>query len=196
MTRFPSPLRAVLCALAGLFLPAATLAERSAADVAWDRLRARSVDALTGLALGDRPAASDPAVPELSFDQFFGPVGEEGLTYSARLQSLAGKRVRIAGYMVREPQRERGVFVLVQHTGTAHAQAGCIAPHLPPAVVYVHLPPAVSASRIPFVPGRHVLIGTLELGVESEPGGRNSWVRLRMEYVPFRHGAAESAGKS
>src|SRR5689334_5268424 len=92
--------------LAAAFAASATvLAAENSATAAWQRYRIRSTETMNALATTTLAASSDegghPTV-ELSFDRFFGPVGDEGLTYSDHLKSLAGQRVRVSGYMVRE----------------------------------------------------------------------------------------------
>src|SRR5262245_25084060 len=80
---------------------------------AWQRLHGQAQRTLA--ALGNSSArlpVPDAGVADVSFREFFAPAGDAGLEYSARLRELAGKRVRLVGYMVREPKRQRGVFVL------------------------------------------------------------------------------------
>src|SRR5262245_11188419 len=107
-------------AILGLTLVPALPATDATSAAAWQRLRARSAETLNALARVEIDALEmEPGVVELSFAEFFEPVGEGGLEYTARLRSLAGKRVRLSGYMVREERRHRGLFLLARRSAPA-----------------------------------------------------------------------------
>jgi hypothetical protein len=79
--------------------------------VAWARFAARAEVALADAGQNSPAGISADAV-QLAFRDFFGPVGDRGLEYSARLRALDGRRVTMTGYMVRDPDRPRGLFIL------------------------------------------------------------------------------------
>lgn len=149
---------------------------------AWQYFRARSVETLGALARVPTQAPTlEAGVEELAITELFGAIGDGGLEYTERARTLAGKRVRLSGFMVREEKRQRGVFLLVARSAPPQLDTSCVAADLPPAVVYVHLPPEREGRRVPYEPGRLVLDGILQLGPQREADGRNSFVRLRLE---------------
>jgi hypothetical protein len=153
---------------------------------AWQHFRARSAATLNALAQTTVAAAADDATPvaDLSFEHFFVAVGDEGLAFTDYLAALAGKRVRVTGFMVRDPRRQNGVFLLAQRPGSVQAEGRCAAPDLPPAIVYVHPPENSGSALMPYVPGRLTVTGTLQLGAQPEANGLNSWVRVKLDRVP------------
>jgi hypothetical protein len=121
-----------------------------------------------------------PDVTELKFKEFFGPIGDRGLTLSPRLQSLSGKRVRIVGYMVRQDEPVRGLLLLSPLPVQLHEREYGLADDLPPAIVFVSVPEA--RDRIlPFTPGLLALTGVLSVGSREEANGRISLVRLTLD---------------
>jgi hypothetical protein len=161
---------------------AVTRANDAVTTAAWQRLHGQAQRTLA--ALGNSSAAlpaPEAGVADVSFREFFAPAGDAGLEYSARLRELTGKRVRLVGYMVREPQRQHGVFVLAPFPTTVEAGGACFADDVPAVAVHVHLPPGRSQAIAAFQPGRLVLTGVLEIGMQHEADGRNSAVRLRLE---------------
>jgi hypothetical protein len=151
----------------------------AATAIAWQRFVIQSHGVLSTL---NRPE-SDPlpaavaGVTDLSFAEFFGPIGDRGLEYSAKLRSLHGLTVRLAGYMIRESERAAGLFRLVARP--LNIDQGCCAiDNAPPSAVHVFLN---SPRLVPYRPGRLVLIGRLEIGPRIEADGRNSTVRLILD---------------
>ena len=179
---------ALVLLTAGAFaaLTAIPVAAADATTAAWQRLRVLSTETLNALAHTALAAAADEAKPaiELQFERFFGVVGDEGLRFTDYLASLSGQRVRVTGFMVREAQRQRGVFLLVQRPDVVQSAGQCVAPHLPPAIVHVHAPESSGSALVPYVPGRLTISGTLEIGARAEANGRNSWVRILLDRVP------------
>ena len=151
--------------------------------MAWSRFAAQSKQALAAHEVASSTAPLAPApegVTDLSFAEFFGPIGDRGLEYSAKVRSLAGHRVRMVGYMVREPGKAPGRYRLAGWPVVVEASALCSVDDTPPNVAYVVLPgdhPPVPAWQ----PGRLVLIGTLEFGPHLEGDERNSFVRLILD---------------
>ena len=52
-----------------------------------------------------------PGVAELKFTDFFKPIGPRGLEYTDKVRALAGKKVRLLGYMARQPEPKPGLFL-------------------------------------------------------------------------------------
>lgn len=169
----------------GLILLLATPVLRAgdpATAAAWQRLHAKAqatIATAAQAAVTLPPAAAD--VTDLSFRDFFAPAGDAGLEFSARIRELAGKRVRLVGFMVREPRRQHGVFVLAPFPTTVEAGGACFTDDVPAAAVHVHLPASRQEEPVPYTPGRVVFTGILELGQHHEADGRNSAIRLRLD---------------
>lgn len=145
---------------------------------AWSRLAARSASVLE--AANDAGLAGIRARNDvLTFQEFFGPVGDRGLDYSDRLRGLHGQVVSVTGYMVRDPERPRGVFILAASPVRLEQSSVCTQTDLPAATVYVRMPQGDEI--IPYRPGRITLTGRLEVGPAAEADGRNSVVRLRLD---------------
>jgi len=154
------------------------------------------------------PSVALPPLPEgvseLTFQDFFKtPIGPRGLETTALLESLNGKRVRILGYMVREkaadaddhsaedasapatngPVPDRFLLTSVpQMTNFAHYG---LCEDLPPQTLYVTLADP-RKSPVPFTSGPLLLTGILTVGVQTEPDGRTSVVRLTLDPVSTR----------
>ena len=149
---------------------------------AWQRHVAQSHVVLSSL---NRPATEGLSAPpagvtELSFAEFFGPVGDRGLEYTPKLRALDGKPVRLVGYMIREAERAPGMFRVVASPLTGETKGACAVDHAPPSAVHVFV--ADGATRlVPDRPGRHAFLGRLEIGPRVEADGRNSVVRLMLD---------------
>jgi hypothetical protein len=181
MLRNPLPFSGVGLLALMLSTPALVAADAVTA-AAWQRLHAKSRATLATIErTADVLPTGEPGVVDVSFREFFAPAGDAGLEYSAKLRDLAGKRVRLTGYMVREPKRQRGVFVLSPFPTTVESSGVCVTDDVPAVAVHVLLPAAKAETPVPFQPGRLVLTGVLELGPRPEADGRNSVVRLRLE---------------
>ena len=127
---------------------------------------------------------------DLAFAEFFEPIGDRGLEYSAKLRALEGKRVRLVGYMIREPERAPGIFRLTPLPLAVGAKGSCAADHAPPSAVHVFVS-GVASRLVPYRPGRLVFLGRLEIGPRVEADGRNSVVRLILDdAVPATHSAS------
>jgi len=148
---------------------------------AWQRLQAQSARVLQALA--ETPAekpATDATVTELGFGELYAPVGDAGLEYSARVRALAGRRVRLSGYMVREAGRPAGQFVLAARPVTVESGA-CTAAEVPVTAVHVLFSGTAGREAVPYTPGRMTVAGVLEIGPRHEADGRNSALRLRVD---------------
>jgi hypothetical protein len=178
-----------------LGLPGWASANDAVTIAAWQRLHTRSAETLAEMAR--QPAVEVKGaddVAEISFQEFLAPAREGGLEYSERLRALAGKRVRLSGYMVREPRRSPGIFILVPRPVTLERNGLCFTEDIPPHAVHVHV--AATGAPVPYVPGRMVLTGVIEIGPRNEVDGRRSAVRLRLnekEAVSAPGGGAAAA---
>lgn len=122
-------------------------------------------------------------VAELKFSDFFQhPAGPFGLDYTDKLCALAGKRVRILGYMVRQDQPARDAFMLAPMPLALHEEEYGFCDDLPASVVRVS--PAPGSPEIRFTPGLLLLTGTLAIGNRQEADGRVSTVRLLLDPAP------------
>ena len=160
-------------------------ANASPAAHAWSRFATQSKLALSSLeapAEATPFAAAPPGVTDLAFAEFFGPIGDRGLEYSDKLRALTGRRVRLAGFMVREQERAPGLFRFAGWPVVVENSTLCSVDDTPPNVAYVIVPTSgPNALLPPWRPGRLELIGTLEFGPRTEPDGRNSFVRLVLD---------------
>lgn len=139
----------------------------------------------------------DRDLPTLEWADVFEPlVGDYGLTYSARVMSLNGRRVRIRGYMVREPVRHRGVFMLTRIPVQVQSDGYCFVEDLPPATVHVLMSGADAERPAAYVPGLLSVAGTLEIGTGETPDARNSRIRLRLDAPPPSDRAPPTRGES
>jgi hypothetical protein len=132
-------------------------------------------------------AASAPAdvpeemksLPELSFADFFGPIGPRGMEYSEKIRALAGQRVRLRGYMVQQNERIPGLFLFAGMPVKVDTRADCNETDTPPAMLHVFVPGAAKA--LPWVPGARFISGVLELGARHEADDRISVARLTLD---------------
>lgn len=195
MGRFFLPLRAA-AGLAVFFSPAMLPGADGVTAAAWQRLKQRSAQTLEAVvrAPADLPPVAEGVV-DLSFREFFAPAGDAGLNYSDRLRALAGKRVRLVGFMVRETGRGPGTFILSSQPVTVEKQGVCFVEDIPPTAVHVHLPSGQSTTKVAYAPGRLALTGVLEIGSRHEADGRNSAVRLRLE-TPAGGGVAVESSQA
>jgi hypothetical protein len=120
-------------------------------------------------------------VTELKFAEFFAkPVGPLGLTFTDKLTSLDGKRVRLVGYMVEQDKGVPGVFLFSALPVQLHDHDSALADDLPAAVVHVTVP-TCRDRQVPHARGMMLLTGTLNIGPRNEPDGRTSVVRLALD---------------
>jgi hypothetical protein len=133
------------------------------------------------LTLGRANHETDESGPNspvtLSFADLF-TTGAPTLRLSPAAEQLAGRRVRLVGFMAQMARGPRGGFYLCPRPVTVDDRASGKA-DLPPEAVRVTLPAANAAGRtVPFVPGRVEVIGLLDVGYRDEGDGEVSWVRL------------------
>jgi hypothetical protein len=118
---------------------------------------------------------------DLAFREFFDPTARE-LRPSARLVSLVGRRVRLAGFMVRSETPPTGGFFLCPFPVVA-TEAGGGTADLPPETVFVVVPESAGRAVTP-VDGPVVVEGVLELGSRAGEDGQVSSIRVVVRPVP------------
>ncbi len=132
----------------------------------------------------DRLPPPPAEVTELRFSEFFrSPAGPRGLELTDKLRGLAGKRVRILGFMVRQTRPSPGVAIVAPFAMATNEFEYGLADDFPPNVVFVEVP-SFADLAVPYTPGPLLLTGTLEVGRREEPDGRVSLVRLRLDPEP------------
>ena len=147
----------------------------SRATMKWDRLMrdARNL-------LPPRPPAP-VGVTDIDFPEFFSPIiGDRGLELTDALRALAGQRVRLVGFMVRQSLPTPGVLLLAPQPIQVDEVEYGACDDLPPQVVRIFAPLPAGA-QVPLTPGPLLLTGRLEIGQQTEPDGRNSFLRLRLD---------------
>jgi hypothetical protein len=172
----------IVCAFAGPIFSPLHAANDPVTLATWERFQTRTAATLAALshALPDAQM-NESGVTEILFSEFLAPAGDGGLEFTSRLRSLAGKRVRLAGYMVRQPAIQPGVFVLAPTPVTIEAPGVCFVTEIPPHAVHVRAAKSQAGARVAYRPGRRVFTGILELGPQREADGRNSAVRLVLD---------------
>jgi hypothetical protein len=140
------------------------------------------------LAAASNPATQNADITDLKFRDFFQmPIGPRGLQASEKLISLAGKQVRIVGYMVRQGTPTAGFFILAPLPVVLGDEDDSLSDDLPASAVFVHLAQSTStntntsASAIPHYAGLLRLTGTLSLGPHEESDGHVSTFRLQLD---------------
>ena len=157
---------------------------RTAAEAAWRIHSARAAEVIRRADITETRLGGADAAPEaeIRFEEFFSPVvGDRGLELSARLKSLHGKRVAVRGFMVREPRRSPGIFILAPRPARVTDDGFCVIDDVPTASLHVVTGTGTSARAEPFRPGRLHLVGILEVGPAPMGDGRNAYARLRIE---------------
>ena len=127
------------------------------------------------------PAAFRADATDLKFHEFFKlPIGPRGLEATEKLKLLAGERIRIVGYMIRQDPPASGYFVLSPLPASIGDEDDSLADDLPASVVFVHV--GLHATQaLPFRPGLLRITGMLSLGAHEEADGRVSSVRLQLD---------------
>jgi len=121
-------------------------------------------------------------IVDLKFGEFFKtPAGRYGIEPTERLVALAGKRVRMAGYIVGQDTPSPGRFILAPFRLTLATAADGPADDLPPTTVWVALPSSLQSADLPPVPVPVAVSGILSVGSAQEEHGRVSFVRITME---------------
>jgi hypothetical protein len=146
--------------------------------------------ALTATLALSTDGAPSRDTPRLELRELF--VTEQGRTrLSPSAEALAGKRVRIQGYMVQMEDAPEGAFYVAARQ-IFQDESGGGTGDLPPSSVRVRVREAEGA-QVPWTPRPIEVVGILEIGREEDADGRVSFVRLVLEEP--RPGAKPAAAK-
>jgi hypothetical protein len=127
-------------------------------------------------------APDDDAVLLALGDVFVQPVGPRGLEFTARVRALAGRRVRVRGFVVRQDRATPGRLLIAPRPILLHEEEYGLADDLPAATVLVLDPSMATASAPDAAAQRPVeVVGTLAIGSREEPDGRVSLLRLTVD---------------
>lgn len=125
----------------------------------------------------DRAHERSEAVTDISFrEMFVTPIGPRGATYTPRLLELAGKRVRLKGYMVRRATYTPGRCVLTQVPMQLNEREMGMADDLPISATWIDMPGG--RGGLTHVADQLEVTGRLSLGPRKESDGRVSHVRI------------------
>lgn len=123
-----------------------------------------------------------PEPPLLPFDQLFvQPMGPRGAEFTPQVLRSSGRSVRLVGYMVHQERAPLGHFILTPRPVQMSENADGDADDLPLNWVLVQLDPSQESYAVAYQSGLLELRGTLETGRLEAPGGRVSWIRLRLD---------------
>ena len=153
--------------------------------MAYGLVRMQRASATTGgPALSQEIPPLPAGVTELKFSELFvSPIGDRGLTFTEKLRSLDGKRVRVLGYMAQQEQPVPGMFLFSTIPVRLNEEHYGLADDLPAATMFVFMP-AQRDQVVRHAPGLMLLTGTLSIGNHEEADGRISAVRLKLEAAP------------
>lgn len=126
---------------------------------------------LAGLALAQAPS-------DLTFGELWTETAD-GLTFSEMAQALEGKTVRMLGYAA--PQLKADPPYMIASNRQLAVCPFCESEaEVPPDIVFIKLPPRFDQPHF----GGYEIIGTLELGVETDPeSGFVSLVRIDAQRI-------------
>ncbi len=110
---------------------------------------------------------------------FHRPTGPRGLQLSEKAKRLAGRRVSMAGYMVRQTAPTPYTLLLTPVPLQMHEREYGLADDLPPDTVQVHFLRGPQP-LLPHVTGAIQVEGILELGPMENPDGRITHVRIQV----------------
>jgi hypothetical protein len=154
---------------------------RRASAPSLDSAQSLPASGITGVRTNDIPVAGQGGVYEFHFrDLFRSPAGPAGLEYSARAQALAGKPVRITGYIVRQSQPIPWAFLLSPIPQSLHEREYGLCDDLPVTAIHVFLPRSAQPLP-PRYSGPVSVTGILELGGKEEADERVSVARIRIQ---------------
>jgi hypothetical protein len=119
-----------------------------------------------------------PDPVNLTFPELLAPTPRE-LAPSARLLSLAGKRIRLVGFMAKMEAAPKGAFYLTPRPVSCDEEGGGTA-DLPPEAVYVVVRSS-AGQDIPHSPRALEVTGLLEVGYHVEADDRVTHIRLLLD---------------
>jgi len=158
------------------------LAVLAAAAPAGARCAASGGTTAPSLAITRKPGPPPAGVADLKFQDLFKlPVGARGLEPSEKLRALDGKRVRIIGYMVRQPEAPAGSFLLSPLPAAVSDEDEPLADDMPASTIAVTVP-GVTQKPIEWIPGLIQATGVLHVGARSDaPSGRVCPVQITLD---------------
>ena len=108
------------------------------------------------------------------------PIGARGLEPAEKLLSLAGRQVRMLGYMARQETPTSEFFILSPLPVSLSDEDESLADDLPASVVFVHVD-LPDDRPLPYSPGLLQVTGRLEIGAVEESDGHVSSIRLQLD---------------
>ena len=127
------------------------------------------------------PSKPQPATDLTFQDMFIRPIGPRGAAYTPKLLELAGKRVRLQGFMVRRATYTPGRCILTQAPITLHEREMGLADDLPITATWIDMPGG--RGGLGHIGGIIEVTGVLSLGPRRESDGRVSHVRIAAELL-------------
>jgi hypothetical protein len=125
------------------------------------------------------PAQSDTAI-DLKFNEFYKlPVGPKGLELTPKILNLAGKKIRIMGYMAKADPALPDMFILSPVPVEMGDEDEKLVDDFPPNALFVHM--SESQLAVPYTEGLMTLSGVLHVGNFSEPDGHVSTFQLELD---------------
>lgn len=115
-------------------------------------------------------------------DVFNLPAGPKGFEYSDKTKSLAGKKVRITGYMVRHMAPDANRFMFADRPVVTIEHEYGIVDDVPPNVIHVFIE-CDEGMGATWLPAPITVYGTLEIGSRKEADGRTSFARIQADYI-------------
>lgn len=155
-------------------------------------LRAHAEPEVETIRLSPRPPPTQTSLATIEFSQFY-RFGDRAPEPTPELLALAGKRVKLVGFMVALEQPVLGGFYLAAYPASCD-ESGAGRGGLPPTAVLV-LVRAAHGKAIDYVPGALELSGVLDVG-NRESTGEVSSIRLRVDDArPLRFARTRSTLK-
>lgn len=167
---------------ASIVLATAAIAPQQAAQAAQVSAQVSAHATPRLLAVRKELGAPPAGVSDLKFhDIFKTPVGDKGLEPSTALLALAGKRVRMVGYMVRQQPAPKDTFLLSPLAAEISDEDEPLADDLPPSIVAIEVTGAAN-QPIPLLPGLIQVTGVLHVGAKTDTAsGRVSAVQIALD---------------
>jgi hypothetical protein len=134
--------------------------------------------------LAASPAGVDDQAVEVTFADLLAPGPK--LAPSPKAVALAGKRVRLVGFMAELEDPPRGAFYLTARPVKCDEGGGGTG-DLPPDAVRVVVRTA-AGQEIPFYPGAIEVSGVLGLGTAADDEGRPSYFRITLDRSTTHNG--------
>ena len=108
------------------------------------------------------------------------PAGPRGFELTEKARSLADRKVRLKGFMVRYPHPDPKLFILSSAPMVLNFSEYRLADSLPPHAVHV-ITDVPDGKAYNYYKPEMILLGTIEYGPHTEMDGRVSHIRLRLD---------------